>query len=249
MPAMVNKPRIYQLLRKAGLISTRLDAISLLKSGKVLINNRPVSNPDFQVNPKKEQILVDNTPLQLDTRKIYLILNKPPGYLTSKGCSTGKPIIMDLIKLDSKSKNTLFPVGRLDFKTSGLIITTNDGALANKILNPKNKIEKEYLVSVEGTLTPKDTAALENGVVISVDNKPYKTLPAKVNIISSTPNSTQLSITLVEGKKRQVRLMLAALGYKVLRLQRVRIANLVLGNLAEGSCKELSYGEIMSALF
>src|SRR3989338_5747036 len=195
---MVKKQRIYQILRKAGLINTRADAIKLLNEGKVLVNNNPIYNPEFQVNPKKEIILVNNKPFSSMPKK-YFLLNKPLGYLTSKKRSLGKKHVLELIHCDKKLKNTLFPIGRLDYNTTGLLLITNDGDFAHQLLQPKNKIEKEYVVAIEGHLSDDDIRLLETGITIQVDNHPYKTLPAKVCIISSK-QSTSFSLTITEGK-------------------------------------------------
>lgn len=246
---MVHKPRIYQLLRRAGLIDTRNDALVLLKSGKVLVNDKPVFNPDFQVNPKKEKITINDKPLTLEIQKKYFILNKPAGYLTSKKRSHGKRSVMELIHEPPLLKNTLFPVGRLDVNSTGLLIITNDGELAHHILRPTHHIEKEYLVLIKGRITGSDAKKLESGIIIPIDEKPYKTLPAKVKIIKTTPQTTELTLTIIEGKKRQVRLMVAALGYTVLSLHRIRIGNLKLGDIPEGTYKEISSEKITQALF
>ena len=237
---MVNKPRIYQLLRRAGLIHTEKDAIALLKSGAVKVNDKPIQNPNFQVNPKKEQITISGKPLPIAKTKVYFILNKPVCYLTSKNPSGDKKSIMDLIHCPKELKNTLFPVGRLDYNTSGLIIITNDGDFAHKILQPRNQIEKEYLVALNKPLTTADKSKLEHGVTITVNDQPYTTKPAKI-----APNP--LRITITEGKKRQVRLMFKALGYTVTELQRIRIGNLK-PNIKESEYKEIEKEEALQAL-
>ncbi len=245
---MAKKSRIYQLLRQAGLIYTRNDAIRLLKSGKVLVNHRPVYNPDFQVNAKKESVLVDGKPLSIEIPKKYFVLNKPANCLTSKKGSEGKKHIMQLIKVNDQIKNSLFPVGRLDYNTTGLIIITNDGKLAISLLSPKNKIEKEYVATVAGILTKEEIRQLESGITIEVNNKHYKTLPAKIKALSQTKQTTTCSITITEGKKRQVRLMFGRWNHAVLDLKRVRIGNLTLDNLKEGEYRELTKEEIDKVL-
>ena len=237
---MVNKPRIYQLLRRAGVIHTEKDAIALLNSGQVKVNDKPIHNPNFQVNPKKEQITINDIPLPTQVKKVYFILNKPAGYLTSKNPSGDKKSIMDLIDCPKELKNTLFPVGRLDYNSSGLIIITNDGDFAHQILQPKNRIEKEYLVTLDRPLAVADRVKLENGVIITVSNKPYKTKPATISL-------NPLTITIIEGKKRQVRLMFKALGYTVTELQRIRIGNLKL-NIKGAEYKEIEKEEALQAL-
>lgn len=240
---MVHKPRISQLLRNAGLANTKADALELLTAGKVLVNGAPVFSPDFQANPKKERIEVNGMRLSLGLPKKYYIINKPAGCLTSKKRSDGRKYVMELLPVDRNLRNSLFPVGRLDYRTTGLLLITNDGALAHRILRPTGAIEKEYRVLAKGALTAEAIKALERGVVIGVDGRPYRTLPAKLTITERTAQTSRLQITITEGKKRQVRLMLAALGHPVLQLQRVRIGNVKLGNLADGCYRELTKEE------
>ncbi len=237
---MVHKPRIYQLLRRAGVIHTEKDALVLLRSGQVKVNGKPVHNPNFQVNHKKEQITVNDKPLSTELPKAYFILNKPVGYLTSKNPSGEKKSIMDLINCPKDLKNTLFPVGRLDYNTSGLILITNDGEFAHRILQPENQIEKEYRITLNKPLGSTHKIALEHGVAIQVNNQPYTTKPAKVTL-------NPLIITITEGKKRQVRLMFKSLGYTVTSLQRIRIGNLRL-KLKEGEYKKIEKEEALQAL-
>lgn len=241
---MVHKPRIYQLLRKAGIIYTRNDALKLLNAGKVIVNGMPVRNPEFQVNPKKASIIVNNRQLNFNIEKKYFLLNKPIGYLTSKKPSDGKRHILELLNEPAEIKNSLFPVGRLDYNTSGLIILTNDGGFAHELTNPKSKIEKEYVVHVRGALSFAAVKKLESGVTITVDEHPYTTRPAKVRILKRLSLATELSMTVTEGKKRQIRLMLAALGHPVLSLQRVRIGSITLGSLKSGQYKEINEADI-----
>ena len=246
---MVNKPRIYQILRRSGIINTKSDALNLLKERAVKVDGRIISNPNFQLNPKKETITIREIPLSLEIQKKYFILNKPTGYITSKKPSLGKKYVMELIHTTPPIHNTLFPVGRLDVETSGLMIITNDGALAHSILQPKKNIEKEYLVTINSSLTEQEKKKLSEGITIKVKNQPYKTLPSKINVIKQSLNSTEISITLIEGKKRQVRLMIAALGHKVLSLKRIRIGNLLLSTLRERESKELKEEEIRTFIF
>lgn len=246
---MTHKPRIYQLLRQAGVIRTHEDAIRLFKAGKVLVNGRPVFNPEFQVNPKKKPVVVDGKPLILEIPKKYFVLNKPAGYLSTIKPVVGRSHVMELLKVEDSLKKTLFPVGRLDYETTGLMIVTNDGGLAHRVLRPEKKVEKEYRVVISGELDKTGLQALESGVAIQVDGQSYTTQPAKVSNVRMENNRTELTLVIKEGKKRQIRLMIAALGHVVLSLQRVRIGGLTLGNLAEGEYRELSKEEMVQKIF
>src|SRR3989344_7347627 len=133
---MVHKPSIYQILRKAGIIYTRKDAEELLKSKKILVNGKSISGLDYQCNPKKSTILIDGKPLPTPTIFNYFMLHKPVGYVTSKQRDRNKKNVMELLHEPPELMNSLFPVGRLDYNTSGLLIITNDGKLAKRLLDP-----------------------------------------------------------------------------------------------------------------
>ncbi len=240
---MVNKPRIYQLLRQAGVIYTRADAMNLLKQNHVQVDGKIVRNPEYQVNPKKEQITVNGKPLLIQIPKKYYMLNKPVGFITSKEEEAGKRHILELIHEDQRIKNTLFPIGRLDCNTSGIIIITNDGEFANKLLQPESNIEKEYLVQIKGMLKDEQIRQIESGIIILVDKQPYKTLPSKVRLIRQSSQSSEFSIIITEGKKRQIRLMLEAIGHKVQSLKRIRIGTLAIEG-KEGEYKEIKQEKI-----
>ena len=175
----------------------------------------------------------------------YYLLHKPVGFVTSKQRDRAKPHVMELFHEEQELMHSLFPVGRLDFNTSGLLIVTNDGTVAKKILDPVKKIEKEYWVEVESQLTVDDLANIEHGFMISVDNEKYTTLPAPIKILNQNKHSTVYSLILREGKKRQIRLMMATLGHPVISLHRVRIGKLELGDLPVGKYKEISPSDII----
>lgn len=246
---MVQKPRIYQILRRAGLIETKEDALRLVRMGKIVVNGKSVKTLDFQANPKKDDIFIGGKKIVFCIEKRYFILNKPVGYLTSKKESEGKRSVMDFVVVDRKVKNTLFPVGRLDYSTSGLIIITNDGELAHQILQPRKHIEKEYRVVVEGYFSDSDVRRIEEGVSILVNGEQYTTLPAKIKIVKKEKQKTECMIIITEGKKRQVRLMMQAMGHLVIALHRTRIGGLTLEGVAEGKCREYSKEGMYAALF
>ena len=253
---MVHKPTIYQLLRKAGIISLRKDTETLLKEGKISVDGKVISRLDYQINPKKEKITVSGKLLLSESeskfpvpQKIFM-LHKPIGYLTTKIQVHGRKNVMELIQEDMTLKNSLFPVGQLDFNTSGLLIITNDGALAKRLLDPYKKVEKEYLVEISGKLSDKAVKKIKKGMIIQLEEGLYKTLPAEIRIKERDAlenihtQKTIFTLILHEGKKRQIRRMMDTLGYKVLKLHRFRIGKLVLGDLKEGKYREVGREEI-----
>ena len=190
----------------------------------------------------------------------YFLIYKPYNVLSQFTSNEGKQTLADLFLIP---KN-VYPVGRLDYDSEGLLILTNDTTLNHLLLTPTNKHEREYWVQLEGMITQEALVELEKGVVISIDGKAYKTLPAKASSLINEPivpeinppirfrksiPTTWISLTLIEGKNRQVRRMTAKVGFPTLRLIRCRIEKLTLGNLMPGEMKELTKTEIYSAFF
>lgn len=242
---MVHKQTIYQLLRKAGMISLRENAEVLIKEGKITVNDKPISRLDYQVNPKKETIIVDGKQLVLAIPQKIFMLHKPTGYLTTKMAFFGRKNVMVLIQEDKQLMNALFPVGQLDFNTSGLLIITNDGALAKRLLDPEKKVEKEYVVEIMGRLSDEAIEKIKKGVGIQLDEKEYTTLPAEIRLKERNPQRTVFILTLHEGKKRQIRRMMDVLGHEILKLHRFRIGKLLLGDLPMGKYKEVQKEDIV----
>ncbi len=242
---MVHKPTLYQVLRRAGLIHTKKDALALVKSGRVTVNGRVVPRLDFQLNPKKEEILFDGMQLQLKVPQCYFMLNKPAGYLTSTKEIDGKKSVMGLFHENPERINSLYPVGRLDYNTSGLLIITNDGKFSKYLTQPKHNVEKEYEVEIDGLLKSTDVQRIQQGFLITINHKPYWTLPAKVTSQKYEKDRTFFTLVLREGKKRQIREMVAALGHKVTSLKRIRIGKLWLGNLPEGEYRAIKKEDVI----
>lgn len=163
------------------------------------------------------------------------MLNKPVGYITSVKDQFGRKTVLDLLPVKG-----LYPVGRLDYNTSGLLILTNDGNFAYSLTHPKNKVPKTYIAKINGSPSQKEINRLENGVYIDG----YKTQPCKVSIIKSEKDFSIISIIITEGKNRQVRKMVQAIDYKIITLKRIAIANLELGNLESGKYRHLNEQEI-----
>jgi 23S rRNA pseudouridine2604 synthase len=226
--------RINKYLTQANHCSRR-EADRLIEAGKVRIGTRKAKLGD-QVGPS-DMVYVDRNRIELDqVEKLYLMFNKPVGVI----CTTD-PKARDNIINAVNSPERVYPIGRLDVNTSGLILLTNDGDLVNKILKAENRVEKEYIVEVDRKITPKFIDDMHRGVNIGGKRK---TLPAVVKKI----NDRNLSIMIMEGRKRQVRRMCEALGYEVTGLIRVRIGKLELGKLVSGQSRRIAEKKIKQAL-
>jgi pseudouridine synthase len=220
----------------------------------VRVNGKIVTQPGTKVNPATDKVLVDDHPIAIKAsaiaKKIYLVLNKPMGYLSTVSDPQGRPTIMDLVDTDER----LFPVGRLDADTKGLLILTNDGAFANALMHPRYGVEKEYVALLDGFMRLKKLDDLRQGVQIPVENSQtgevemHRTRPARIEFIRHDGSNTLVKFILKEGKKRQVRLMAEAIGHPVLELTRVRYGSLKLSELASGKTRKLTQEEIKTLL-
>lgn len=230
---------ITRLLTAAGLGSRRY-VTAVIKSGGVSVNEKVIESFNEPVDPEKDVIKVNGQPISAKAEpSIYLMLNKPEGVVSSTVSESGDKTILDILPQKYR-RFRIYPVGRLDKDSSGLILLTNDGDLTYRLTHPRFEEEKEYLVRIEGSLKPPEIARLEKGVLIEGS----QTSPALVKASKYRPFN--YSIIIHEGKKRQVRRMFAALGYTVLELKRIRLGNLRLGRLGEGEIRELSPAEIKS---
>lgn len=224
--------RLQKILAQAGVCSRRA-AEELIRQGHVQVDGRSVTEMGIKVDPLAHKITVKGAPLSSPEQKITVLLNKPMGYVTTMNDPQGRPIVSSLIKGIGQR---LFPVGRLDLDTEGALLMTNDGELAQKLLHPKFEINKTYQVTIRGEILPQTVQSLERG--IELDGR--RTWPARITIQAKSDTTSTLRITIHEGRKRQVRLMFAAVGHPVLHLKRLAYGNLQLGNLALGSFRLLS---------
>jgi 23S rRNA pseudouridine2605 synthase len=227
--------RINKYIASCGEASRRT-ADELIQKGKVSVNGAVLTTPGYDVQEGDEVRLFGRV-ITPEVRKAYYLLNKPVGYVTTTMDKEGRPTVMDLVQAEGLR---LFPVGRLDYNTSGLLILTNDGDLSNKLMHPSKEFPKKYRVRAAGTVTLRDIHRLETGIDIGG----FITSPAEAKLIRHDKNSTVVEITIHEGKNRQVRRMFKALGYPVQELERIGLGNLVIGRLARGSYRKLSKEEI-----
>jgi len=229
------KQRLQKIIAEAGLASRRR-AEEWIRSGRIHVNGE-VAVLGASADPERDKITFDGKPVRRSEKKFYLLLNKPVGYVTSLHDPEGRPVVTALVG-DIPAR--LFPVGRLDLTTEGLLLMTNDGALANRLTHPRHEIEKTYLVRAQGNIVPEKLEQLCQGVILSDG----PTLPAKIAKVRYSGSHTWLELTIREGRNRQVRRMLEAIGHPVSRLKRVQVGFLKLGDLAAGQYRLLTSQEI-----
>lgn len=223
--------RLQVFLSKAG-ISSRRSAATIIRSGKIHVNGINVLEPSFKIDPEKDKVFYNNTRI-VPKEKVYVLLNKPKGVTTTKRDPFANKAVMDLLP---PSLRYLNPVGRLDKDSSGLLLLTNDGKLLNKLTHPRFNIDKVYEVELDRKLASRDKTRLEKG--INMDGK--YTAPCKIKF----KRSCNLEMTLHEGRKRQIKRMFRALGYKVMSLKRIQKGPLNLGSLPVGKWRFLTPKEL-----
>lgn len=211
--------RLQKYLADAG-IASRRKAEELIKQGKVYVNGKIVNELGTKVTPNVDEIRYEGKKVEIEEKYIYILLNKPIGYVTTVKDQFNRDSVMDLVKI----RKRLVPVGRLDMYTSGALILTDDGEFVYKVTHPKHEIEKTYTVTIKGIIKKEEVKNLE----IGVDIGEYITKPAKVKILKTDEekNISRLEITIHEGKNRQVRKMCEAIGHSVLALHRSKIAGI-----------------------
>lgn len=232
--------RLQKFLANSGVCSRRA-AEQLIIGGKISVNGKVVTELGTKVNPDVDEVVCNGKSVKPVDKLIYILLNKPIGYVTTVKEQFGRPTVMDLVK---GAGSGLVPVGRLDMYTSGAIILTNDGDFVYKVTHPKNEIEKTYNATVRGIVKKEDIVKLEQGV--EIEN--YVSGKAKVKIlkIDKEKNISRLQITIHEGKNREVRKMCAAIDKSILALHRAKIGNLDVKDLKLGCWRYLTDSEIKS---
>ncbi len=231
----VMQERLQKIISKCG-IASRRKAEELILEGRVTVNGA-VAAIGMKADIENDHIKVSGKLLIGGGPRVYLIFNKPVKCITAMHDPEGRPTVKKFMK---GVKAKVFPVGRLDFLSEGLLIMTNDGELTNAILHPKNKIPKTYLVKIDGILDDKDILRLKKGIKL----QDGMTAPAKVRKTKKTEANSWIEITIHEGRKRQIRRMLERLGHPVIRLKRIRINGISLGNLPTGAFRSLTSEEV-----
>ncbi len=235
LSSLTMEERLQKIIAKMGIASRRA-AEELIIEGKVTVNGK-TAVIGMKADPSKDHIKVHGKLLTKPEPKIYLMMYKPAGVITTMAETEERPTIRDFIR---KIKYRVFPIGRLDYDSEGLLLLTNDGDFAQAILHPSKKIPKTYHVKIKGILADDSIKKLKNGVRL----KDGLTAPAKVKKLRKSEENSWIEITIYEGRKRQIRRMLERVGHSVIKLKRVKIAGIELGGLAPGAIRYLTPEEV-----
>jgi len=228
--------RLQKFLARAG-VASRRQAEKMILAGRVRVNGAVVTELGTKVEPEQDRVEVDGNPVTLPEALYYYILNKPVGYVTTVKDRYAEKTVMDLVR-DIPVR--LYPVGRLDRDSKGLLLLTNDGEVAMALTHPRHQVEKTYRVTVQGVPTGETLGRLREGVLLE-DGPPA---PALVEIVGRKNGQTILEMTIREGRKRQIRRMVASVGHPVVELQRIRMGPLALDGLPEGAYRPLLPAEV-----
>ena len=232
------KMRLEKFLSESG-IASRRDAKKHITAGRVSVNSERVLIPGTHIAPQQDEITFDGKPIRGKPKQIYLMLNKPAGYVTTVRDERGRPTVMALVPDISER---IYPVGRLDLDTEGLLLMTNDGDFAHRILHPSHEIQKTYIAWVEGQPNRREIQRMREGIEIEEG----VVTSAKVDQTERREGQTQFKVVIHEGKKRQIRRMFHAIDHDVLHLKRIGIGSLSLGRLSIGKYRLLTPPEIES---
>ena len=227
--------RLQKVIANSGICSRR-KAEELITAGKVIVNGNVVTELGVKVD-SKDEIVVDGKLLEKE-EKVYFLLNKPRGVVTTTSDDKGRKTVVDLIQTDAR----IYPIGRLDYDTTGVLLLTNDGEFANLLMHPKNEVDKVYLAKVKGIATGREVKELENGVVI--DNVKVFGSRVKIKKINKEKEESFIEITIHEGKNHQVKKMLQQVGLDVIKLNREQFSFLTVGNLKSGEYRKLTTKEV-----
>ena len=229
--------RLQKYMAGCG-VASRRKCEEIILEGKVKVNGNIVSELGIKVNPLTDIVEYEGKVLKKEEHKVYIMLNKPEGYISSVKDEKDRPTIMDIVKV----KERVYPIGRLDYDSSGLLLLTNDGDVYNRIIHPREELIKKYVVVVKGEISKKDIERFEVGIDIGG----YITAPASLEVISydSFKDISTIEVGIHEGKNRQIRKMCAALNHEVLALKRISVGKLRLGYLKRGEYRELKKDEI-----
>ena len=233
----MSSQRLQKILAQAGVASRRA-AEEIIAAGRVAVDGQVVTQPGAAADPATQRITLDGAPLPHAEAKQYWLLNKPPGVVSTVDDPEGRRTVTSLLPPEAQAR--LYPVGRLDYASEGLMLLTNDGELAQRLMHPSHQVPKRYLVWVEGRPGPAVLERLRQGLEI----QGQMTAPAKVGVKAAAKEASKLSFVLTEGKKREIRRMCAAVGHPVKRLVRVGLGPLRLGSLLSGRARPLKPGEL-----
>lgn len=242
---MEEKIRLQKYLADCG-VASRRKSEELILQGKVSVNGEIITELGTKIEPNKDVVTYQGKKVETSHEYVYILLNKPIGYVTTAKDQFNRDSVLDLVKTSKR----LVPVGRLDMYTSGALILTNDGDFVYKVTHPKHEIDKTYTVTIHGIVKNEEVEQLRKGVEIEGAGEKYLTKPARVKILKTDEekNQSRLEITIHEGKNRQVRKMCEAVGHKVLALHRSKIAGIGVKDIPLGKWRYLKEGEIKKIL-
>ena len=228
--------RLQKFMAQCG-VGSRRKCEELIRQGRVYVNGAKVTEMGTLVDPDKDEVTLDQKKLRQQNNKIYILLNKPRGIITTAHDPFGRKTVLEHLNWKG---DRIYPVGRLDYDTEGLLILTNDGEFAFEMMHPKHRVEKEYYCVVKGFPKPEDVSRLRNGIDIGG----FVTSPAEVTLVRKNTDTSVFRVVIKEGKNRQVRRMFEAINHPVVFLRRERIGNLRLGSLRPGEWRYLSNNEV-----
>lgn len=229
--------RLQKYLAEAG-VASRRKCEELMLQGRVEVNGVKITELGTKVDAG-DIVKVDGKEVKQEEKKVYILLNKPVGYITTAKDQFSRKTVLDLV---DGVQERIYPVGRLDYDTSGILLLTNDGDLAYKLTHPSREADKVYQAKIKGILNDDEIQAFKAG--IRIDD--YTTSPAKIRVLERTGTDSMVEVTIHEGKNRQVRRMFEAVGHTVLKLRRISIGPVKLGSLEEGSWRHLAPEEVKS---
>ncbi|MFQ7001314.1 MAG: pseudouridine synthase [Clostridium sp.] len=227
--------RLQKFMASCG-IASRRKCEELILSGKVKVNGVVVTELGVKVNGNKDKIEYNEKIIKPEEKKVYILLNKPEGYITSVKDEKNRKTVLDIVKVEER----IYPIGRLDYDSSGLLLLTNDGDIYNKIIHPRVEITKKYIAVVQGEFKKQELEKFKKGVDIGG----YITAKAEIKVLKYEDDKTTVEIGIHEGKNRQIRKMCAALNHNVLALKRISIGKIKLGNLKRGEYRDLTREEL-----
>ena len=227
--------RLNKYLASAG-VASRRKCDELIMSGKVKVNGEVITKLGLQINEEQDEVEFEGTVVYPVEKKIYIVINKPVGFVSTVKDEHDRKTVIDLLPI----RERIFPVGRLDYDSTGVLLLTNDGPLSHRLTHPSYEIEKTYYVLIDKIITAKDLYHIEHGILL----EGKKTHPCKASQVRVYDNCSLLSISIHEGRNRQIRRMFESLNYKVQELDRIRFANIDLRGLKRGEWRHLTKNEI-----
>ena len=234
--------RLQAYLAQSG-VASRRNVIDELEAGKVKVNGEVVRIPSYPIYPGKDEVTYEGQPVTLSSNKLYFIFNKPRGVISTAQDTHGRKTVLDFFK---HVKERLYPVGRLDQETTGLLLITNDGDLANKLMHPKYGIAKIYEALLDREITNDEVNTLKAGVLLKDEEGEFKTAPCQIKVLNARDGKSKVEVELHEGHKRQIRLMFKSIGINVIYLHRKFYGPLNLKGLTPGKSRPLNQQEILS---